>query len=184
MRVVQRELQSQVRTLTIAARDRIDALVRPLAASQLNAHPEPNGWSVAQVLEHLCLAGDLTEAPAAERLRTARKDPGAAAREWKPSFLGGLIASSLIKPKPLKGPKIFRPGPTPRSGIVDAWYAGEQRFLSDLDQAGDLDWVALRIPSAAMPAWAPKMNLGDGFRIHAVHIERHSHQIERLVGKL
>ncbi len=184
MRVVQRELQSQVRAMTIAARDRIDALVRPLAASQLHAHPEPNGWSVGQVLEHLCLAGDLTEALAAGMLRAARKDPGAAAREWKPSFLGGLIASSLMKPKPLKSAKVFRPGPTPRGGIVDAWQASEQRFLSDLDQAGDLDWVALRIPSAAMPSWAPKMNLGDGFRIHAVHLERHSHQIERLVGRL
>lgn len=184
MRVVQRELQSQVRTQTVVARDRIAALVRPLAPSQLDAHPEPNGWSVAQVLEHLRIASELTEAPAAEMLRTARTDPGAAAREWKPSFLGGLIASSLMKPKPLKGPKVFRPGPTPGAGIVDAWYAGEQRFLTELDAAGDLDWLALRIPSPAMPSWAPKMNLGDGFRIHAVHIERHSHQIERLIGKL
>ena len=184
MHVVQRELQSQVRTRTVVARDRIDGLVRPLSSSQLDAHPEPNGWSVAQVLEHLCLAGDRLEAPAAEMLRTARKDPGAGTREWKPSFLGGLIASSLIKPKKLTAPKVFRPGPTPRAGIVDAWYAGEQRFLTDLDGARDLDWVALRIRSAAMPSWAPKMNLGDGFRIHAVHIERHSHQIERLVGKL
>ena len=184
MRVIQGELQSQLRTRAAAARDRIDALVRPLTPSQRDAHPEPNGWSVAQVLEHLCLAGDLSEAPAAEMLRTARKDPGAAAREWKPSFLGGLIASSLIKPKPLKGPKVFRPGPTPRAQIVDAWYAGEQRFLTDLDAAGDFDWRTLRIPSPAMPAWAPKMNLGDGFRIHTVHVERHSRQIERLVGQL
>lgn len=184
MRVVQRELQSQLRTQAVAARDRIDALVRPLSLAQLDAHPEPNGWSVGQVLEHLRIAGELMEAPAAEMLRTARKDPGAAAREWKPSVLGGLIASSLMKPKPLKGPKVFRPGPTPRAGIVDEWFAGERRFLTDLDAAGDLDWRALRIRSAAMPAWAPKMNLGDGFRIHAVHIERHSHQIERLVGGL
>lgn len=184
MRVIQRELQSQVRTQAVAARDRIDALVRPLTPAQLDAHPEPNGWSVAQVLEHLCLAGELMEAPAAEMLRTARKDHDAATREWKPSLIGGMIASSLINPKPLKGPKVFRPGPTPRAGIVDAWHAGEQRFLTDLDGAGDFDWLRLRIRSAAMPAWAPKMNLGDGFRIHAVHIDRHSHQIERLVGKL
>ena|SRR5579872_533010 len=86
MRVVQRELQSQVRAMTIAARDRIDALVRPLAASQLHAHPEPNGWSVGQVLEHLCLAGDLTEAPAAGMLRAARKDPGAARTRMETEF--------------------------------------------------------------------------------------------------
>jgi hypothetical protein len=28
------------------------------------------------------------------------------------------------------------------------------------------------------------MNLGDGFRIHVVHVTRHSRQIERLAGML
>jgi hypothetical protein len=56
--------------------------------------------------------------------------------------------------------------------------------MKDLDDAGELDWRAVRIPSAALPSWAPKMNLGDGFRIHTVHVARHSRQIERLVGQL
>jgi len=184
MRMIQRDLQVELRTQIVAVRDRIATLVRPLTPARLDAHPEPNGWSVAQVLEHLCIAGDLTEAPAADVLRSARKDPSAAEREWKSSFIGGLIASSLSNPKPLKGPKVFQPGPTPRAGVVDAFFAGEQRFMKDLDDAGDLDWRGLRIPSAALPSWAPKMNLGDGFRIHTVHVTRHSRQIERLVGKL
>ncbi|HEY7896736.1 MAG TPA: hypothetical protein VIC24_17655, partial [Gemmatimonadaceae bacterium] len=90
----------------------------------------------------------------------------------------------LSNPKPLKGPKVFQPGPTPRADVVDAFLAGEQRFMKDLDDAGELDWRAVRIPSAALPSWAPKMNLGDGFRIHTVHVARHSRQIERLVGQL
>ncbi len=184
MRMIQRELQTELRAQIVAVRDRIASLVRPLTPAQLKAHPEPNGWSVAQVLEHLCIAGDLTEAPAADVLRTARKDPAARSREWKSSFIGGLIASSLSNPKPLKGPKVFQPGPTPRVDVVDAFLAGEQRFMNDLDDAGELDWRAVRIPSAALPSWAPKMNLGDGFRIHTVHVARHSRQIERLVGQL
>lgn len=184
MRLIQRDLQSQVRTQELAARDLIVGLVRPLAPSELDAHPEPNGWSVAQVLEHLCIAGDLTEAPATQVLQTARKDPSAPAREWKSSLIGGMIASSLSSPKKLKSSKVFQPGPTPRARVVDAFLMGEERFLHDLDSAGELDWRALRIPSAALPSWAPKMNLGDGFRIHGVHVERHSHQIERLVRAL
>jgi hypothetical protein len=184
MRAIQRDLEAQIRTRELAARDLIQGLVRPLAQSELDAHPEPNGWSVAQVLEHLCLAGELSQAPAIALLRSAPKDPAAAAREWKASLIGELIASSLSKPKKLKAPKVFQPGPTPRARIVDAFLTSEKRFLRDLDDAGELDWRALRLRSAAFPAWAPKMNLGDGFRIHSVHVDRHSHQIERLVRAL
>ena len=79
---------------------------------------------------------------------------------------------------------MFRPGPTPRNGVVEAFVAREMRFVQAMDDAASYDWRALRIGSPALPSWAPKMNLGDGFRIHVVHLTRHSHQIERLVGKL
>jgi hypothetical protein len=184
MRLPQRDLHRQLRAEAIATRERIDAMVRPFDASQINEHPEPEGWSVGQVLEHLCLADELYEAPLAALLRRERPDASAAARDWKPSFVGGLIAGGLLKPKPLKGPKVFRPGPTPRNGIVNAFLAREVNFVKAMDDAAQFDWRALRIGSPALPSWAPKMNLGDGFRIHVVHLTRHARQIERLVGKL
>jgi hypothetical protein len=139
---------------------------------------------VGQVLEHLCLADELYEGPLAALLRRAPRDAGAAAREWKSSFIGGLIAESLIKRKPLRRPKVFEPGPTPRNGIVQEVLAHEMRFVQAMDDAESYDWRALRIRSPALPSWAPKMNVGDGFRIHVVHLTRHSRQIDRLVGKL
>ena len=184
MRLPQRDLYQQLRAEAIATRERIATMVRPLDSSKLNEHPEPKGWSVGQVLEHLCIADELYEAPLAALLRSTRPDAGAPAREWKPSFIGGLIAGSLLKPKPLKGPKVFRPGPTPRPGVAEALLARETKFVKAMDDAASFDWRALRIKSPALPSWAPKMNLGDGFRIHIVHLTRHSHQIERLVGKL
>jgi hypothetical protein len=136
------------------------------------------------VLEHLVVADELYEEPLARLMRNSRQDAAAPARDWKPSFVGGRIAAALLNPKPLKGPKVFRPGPSPRNGVVEALLAREMRFVQAMDAAASFDWRALRIGSPALPSWAPKMNLGDGFRIHIVHLTRHSRQIERLVGRL
>lgn len=183
--MIQRDLYEQLRKEAVASHERIATLVRPFDSARLNEHPEPNGWSLAQVLEHLCLANELYEAPMKQLLNRTLPDAGAAAREWKTSLIGGMIASSLINPKPLKrGPRAFRPGPTPRAGVAEAFHAGELRFLEGLDDGLRYDWRAIRIASPALPGWAPKMNLGDGFRIHVVHVTRHSRQIERLVSKL
>lgn len=184
MRIVQQKLHQQLRAESIATREKIAAMVRPLDPSQLNEHPEPNGWSVGQVLEHLCIADELYEDRLAALLRGARQDAGAPAREWKSSFIGGMIAGSLLNPKPRKGPKVFRPGPTPRNGVLEALLAREMKFVTAMDDAASFDWRALRIGSPALPKWAPKMNLGDGFRIHVVHVTRHSRQVERVIAKL
>ncbi len=155
-------------------------MVRPLDQARVNEHPEPLGWSVGQVLEHLCVADERYEEPLAALLHRSRPDAGAPTREWRPTFIGGLIAGSLLKPKALKAPKVFRPGPTPRNGVVEALLARELNFVRTMDDAASFDWRALRIGSPALPSWAPKMNLGDGFRIHIVHLTRHARQIDRL----
>ncbi len=184
MRLPQRELYQQLRAEAVATRERLVGMLRPLNASQVGEHPEPTGWSVGQVLEHLLIADELIDKPLAALLAGARPDAGAPAREWKPSFIGGLIAKSLLGSKPLKGPRVFRPGPTPRNGVIDALLARELMFVSRMDDASTYDWRALRIGSPALPSWAPRMNLGDGFRIHVVHLTRHARQVERLVGQL
>ena len=184
MRSLQRDLHQRLRAESIATRERIAVMIRPLDAAKINEHPEPKGWSVGQVLEHLCRADELYEELLVPLLRSAPRDAAAAAREWKSSFIVGLIAESLIKPKRLSGPKVFAPGPTPRNGAVEELLAREIRFVQMMDDAMPYDWRALRVRSPALPWWAPKMNVGDGFRIHVVHVTRHSHQIERLIGKL
>ena len=182
MRIPQRQLHEQLRAEAVATRERIATLLRPLDAAQLNEHPEPNGWSIGQVCQHLIIADELYEQPFADLLRRALPDAGAGAREWKPSFIGGMIAGSLLKPRKLKQPKVFDPGPTPRNGVAEALLAREAKFVEVMDDAVRYDWRALRIGSPALPSWAPKMNVGDGFRIHVVHVTRHSRQIERLAG--
>src|SRR5437879_2796164 len=51
MRLRQRDLHQQLRQEETASRERIVTLVRPFDPARLNEHPEPKGWSVAQVLE-------------------------------------------------------------------------------------------------------------------------------------
>src|SRR5689334_14825206 len=185
MRLQQRELYQKLRDEEIASRDRIVTLVRPIDTARLNEHPEPKGWSVAQVLEHLVLADQLYKKPVAELMARKSPDAGAPGREWKSSFIGGMIASTLERPKSIKrGPPAFRPGPTPRNGIVEAFHTNEVRFLEVMEDASSHDWRALRLRSPALPAIFPSMNLGDAFRIHVVHLTRHSRQIERLVKQL
>ena len=184
MQMIQRDLHAQLRTEAIELRERLASVLRPLNAAQLNEHPEPIGWSIAEVVEHLLVSDEKSSAPAMNVLRKARPDAGAPAREWKSSFLGGMIAGSLERPRKLKAPRVFQPSPTARGGFVEALLTREAEFVEAMDKAGSLDWRALRVRSGALPPFAPTMNLGDAFRIHVVHVRRHTAQIERLVGKL
>lgn len=184
MRIIQRDLHAQLRTEAIALRERLASVLRPLDDARLNEHPEPKGWSVAEVIEHLIISDERSSAPAMEVVRTARADAGAPLREWKSSFLGGLIAGSLARTRKLKAPKVFQPPATARGGVIEVLLAREGDFVTAMDKAASLDWRALRVRSGALPPFAPTMNLGDAFRIHVVHVRRHTAQIERLVSKL
>jgi hypothetical protein len=185
MLLEQRDLHHQLRRESIATRDRIGTLLERVDLAKLNEHPEPNGWSVAQVLEHLCRAGEMYLHPVLDLLSHARADAAAPMRTWAPTFIGGKIAETLENPKPIKfGPRGFRPGPSPRNGVVEAFHDLELRFQQVMDDAASYDWRALRLRSPALPRFLPKMNLGDAFRIHVVHVTRHSRQIDRLVQQL
>jgi hypothetical protein len=184
MRMIQRDLHRQLREQCLATRQRIEDLVRRLDAAQLVQRTEPTGWSAGEVLEHLCVTEGLYDVPLTKVLATARPDAGAPAREWKSSLFGGWLAEALDRPGKMRAPKAFQPGPTPRSGVVEVFLAQELRRIESMDDAASLDWRAVRLGSPALPGFMPKMNLGDVFRIHVVHVRRHAKQIERVVGKL
>lgn len=182
--MLQRDLHQELRRDALSTRDRIAGLIRRLDGAQLNEHPEPKGWSIAEVLEHLMIADELYEEPFRTLLRNSRPDAGAAAREWKPTRIGAWIANALAAPKKLKGPPAFRVRGAPRNGIVEAFLARELRFVQVMDDALRYDWNALKLRSPALPWFMPKLNLGDGFRIHVVHLVRHAGQLERLAGEV
>ena len=180
--MLQKELQAKWKADIQSVRVRLERVVRPLDGARMNEHPEPGGWSVAEVLEHLCVSDELYEPKMRKLIAGARRDAGAANREWKPSLLGGLIAGGLEKPRKIKALKVFQPGPTPRQGVLEAFFGLQHAVLELMDEASSVDWGKVKIGSVAMPWFAPKMNLGDAFRIHAVHTVRHAGQIERVVA--
>ena len=185
MQITQRDLHAQLREQSIATSDQLTTILRPLNSAQVNEHPEPKGWSIGEVIEHLCMTHESYEDQFTTIVRSARPDAGAPARVWHPSFLGKMIAGSLEKPRPLKTPKVFQPGVTPRNGASEALLAMESTFLKSLDDAASLDWNKVKVGTPVFPDWMPKlMNLGDAFRIHVVHVSRHARQIARLSRKL
>ena len=185
MQITQRDLHTQLREQSEATRHQLTTILRPLNSAQLNEHPEAKGWSVAEVIEHLCMAEESYADRFKVIVRAARPDAGAPARVWHPTFLGKLIAGALENPKAQKAPKIFQPSNTPRNGAAEALLSMEHAFIKSLDDAASLDWNKVKIGSPVFPNWMPKlMNLGDVFRIHVLHVSRHALQIARLASKL
>jgi hypothetical protein len=182
MGMTQHELHESLKSEALANRRRVAELARPLDPERLVRRPTPPGWSVGEVLEHLCIADELYHKPLTMLVATARPDAGAPAREWKPSFFGKLIAGALARPRRMKAPGRFKPGASPRNGVVEDFLTRDSRLIAMMDDAASLDWRALRMASPALPVPIIRLNLGDVFNIHVVHVRRHLRQMERVVS--
>jgi hypothetical protein len=182
MGMTQHELHQALKSEALANHRRVSELARPLDPERLVRRPTPPGWSVGEVLEHLCIADELYHKPLTALVTTARPDAGAPAREWRPSIFGKLIAGALARPGKMKAPGRFKPGASPRNGVVEDFLARDSRLIAMMDDAASLDWRALRMSSPALPVPIIRLNLGDVFKIHVVHVRRHLGQMERVVN--
>jgi hypothetical protein len=185
--MLQRDLQQTLRARTLATEAEIARLVRPLDPEQLNRRPPDGGWSVGQVLEHLCRSVEVYEAPTQSVLRRARMDAAAPLREWTPTVFGRLLVYSLTSPRKLPAPAGIAPSLTPRGGVLESFLAMHSGLATRLDACAQFDWRALRLSSPIVPRVLmplARLNLGDVLSTHVVHAERHARQIERVVAAL
>jgi hypothetical protein len=160
---------------------RVAELARPLDPERLVRRPGPGSWSVAETVEHLLLMDELFLPIVLERVRGARADAAAPLRQFRPTFLGRMVVGSLEKPKALVAPKVGRPL-TPRAGIIEQFLNEDTRYLAAMDEGASLDWSAHRFAPPMAP-WIPlRLNLGDAFRVHEVHVRRHIAQIDRIIA--
>lgn len=185
--MLQRDFQHSLRTRTLATHDEVARIARPLDPEQLNRVPPDHGWSVGQVLEHLCVTVELYEAPLQAMLRSARVDAAAPLREWGPTLFGRMLVGSLASPRKLPTPKPMAPSLTPRAGVLEAFLGMHAALVTRIDHTASFDWRRLRMSSPAVPRVLQplaRLNLGDVFSVFVVHAERHARQIERVVAAL
>jgi hypothetical protein len=183
--MLQRDLHHALRARALASHREIAELARPLDPERLVRRPPAGGWSVGEVLEHLCVSEEAYVPLVEGLLRRSRPDAGAPLREWKPSFFGGLLTRSLEGPGRLPAPKKIRPANTPRGGVLEKFLVQQSALVSRLDAAEGFDWSALTLNSPLVPALLrplARMNLGDAFSVSVVHVERHTRQMERVIA--
>jgi hypothetical protein len=185
--MLQRDLQQTLRTRARATHDEVARIARPLDPEQLIRRPPDQGWSVGQVLEHLCVSAEIYEGPLQAVLREARVDAAAPLREWAPTAFGRMLVGSLAAPRKLRTPKAMAPRLHPRAGVLEAFLAMHSALVTRIDHAATFDWRAVRLSSPAVPRILQplaRLNLGDAFNVFVVHAERHALQIARVVATL
>jgi uncharacterized damage-inducible protein DinB len=161
---------------------RAAVLVTPLSERQLRWRPPDGGWSIADVLEHLCIVYDSY----AGVLGTLIDSPNARAAEdggqWAPTLVGGMMVSSFRSDRKLPAPKLFRPPPEPRANVLDEFLARERELLGRIERAWHLE---LRKTKLASPiSRLVRINLGDALGILVEHARRHLGQMERVRARV
>lgn len=179
-----RSPQEQLHQVVVRALDAVDqrvlALVRPLDARQ-RALPGPNGgWSIDQILEHLCLAGgDYLESM---RRAIEKPTPHLIDGQWRPTVAGRILVWSMQSTWRLPAPRSIVPAVTPRARVLDAFLAVNADLRTLLDGARGREW---RLVTMSSPyARFARLNLGDAALVLARHAERHAQQMARVeVGR-
>lgn len=154
-------------------------VARDLGERELDWRAPEGGWSIGQVLEHLCIADDSYLARIRERTRDTRapRAPSPEA-EWRPSLMGGVLARSMRSPRRQRAPRIYRPPPRPRPNVLDEFLARQAELVELITIATDLDWRRIRTSSPVTRLI--RLNLGDCFDIVVAHAARHVGQMERV----
>lgn len=160
---------------------RIRDTVSAVPSDTLSRRPSDGGWSIAEVLEHLIISADSylhALRPILQQGGNARADSSS---EWKPSFMGGLLAQSLRNPRKMPTAKSLKPGPQPRPRVLEEFVQRQEEVGRLLTDANALDWRRVPMRSPILPI--VRMNLGDALTVLVVHAERHAAQIERVKAK-
>ncbi|MGH7752943.1 MAG: DinB family protein [Gemmatimonadales bacterium] len=152
-----------------------------LTEDQLAWPPPTGGWSIRQIFEHLCIANDSYISSMDRLLADAKPNAGKARlATWRPTVMGNFLVRSFRSPRRMPAPKMYRPGPSARAAVIDAFLERQDLLTNLLDRAADVVWQELRMRSPVTSLI--RLNLGDGFTILVVHAERHFEQIERIEG--
>lgn len=157
-----------------------------LSASQINWHPVPGTWSIAECIAHLNTTNSLYNAALEKSFQESRRR-GLVSTEDEPklAFLERWFASQLEPPYRLKfkAPKQFAPVSVhyERDELLAKWVSVHEELLRIAADNADLDWKKTKVPS---PAGRLKVTALGAFAIIAAHDRRHLWQAEQIRMKL
>jgi hypothetical protein len=139
-----------------------------------------DGWSPAQIFEHMMLANG----PYAALLERLLEDaPAGAEAPAKHSFFGKLLLKAAGPRGNAPAPKALHPcaGPHGRD-VLDRWAAQQERIVELHEMARGKNLAQLRFSNPFVKFF--KMTGCDAFALFADHTERHVSQIESRVPGL
>lgn len=178
------QLQNAMLAQLLSDLDVIDAEARTmqntLSEEELRRSAPGGGWTVGQVFEHLIVSNSLYYERMERALATGKP---AGSTKWRPTLFGRMLVKSLSpqSTRKLPAPRVFRPGPEPRAGVIHAFLESQERFRTLARKADGLDLKRTRMTSPVSPLI--RLNLGDAFRVIVIHEQRHLQQIRRILGR-
>jgi hypothetical protein len=172
------ELRRQFEAISAKA----DTLVAPLRDDQFAWRPTPDGWSVAECLDHLNATARVylpkLDEGIADAIRRGQYGTGPFKHDW----VGRVFVRLAEPPSPIrmKAPPPYSPAPNrSRHEVMAAFRAYQVQFIDRLRQANGLDLARARVTSP-VSRWI-RFSLGAGFQVMAAHERRHLWQARMVI---
>lgn len=176
----QGRLVARLLTAIDAAESTIDLLVRPMSPERRRAHPAAGGWSVDEILEHLCLANADYLGVMEGALMHASAPLGRGA--WRASIGGWLLVRAMESERRSSSPAAIVPAAAPRAEVLDVMLESLARLRTLLARAQSQEWRRIRM-SSPYARWL-RLNFGDAALVVVRHTERHARQMARVAKSL
>jgi hypothetical protein len=157
-------------------------LVAALADAQLNWKPAPNGWSIAQCLEHLAVTSEKFDQDFTRAIARGReKRPVSGAVRYRPTMFGGWLVKHLSPEakRKMPAPRVFRPSESSAiKGVLERFLRQQETFLGFVNDARGIDYNKTRLRSPVTPLI--RYSLADALVMTVVHGQRHLAQARRV----
>jgi hypothetical protein len=165
-----------------AIRRDADALTAGISDAQFGWRPEPDRWSVGQIVSHLQATGRSYAGVLRPALAGARERGMTDRGDFRSGLIGGMMVRSMEPPPRMrfKAPRIWRPAEgeahaPDRERELSGWRALHDDFEALIYAAAGLDLRRIRIASPT--ARLVRMNAGDALALLLAHERRHLWQM-------
>lgn len=171
----------------IALQEEATDLVRGRNGDVLRHPPDPDSWSVVQILDHMNTAGWLLLTSLEDAIEKHQKN----GPFGEPPFQYGVVSRWFVRTmRPSSGwtipaPPVFEPSAPETlysNEVIEEFCALQTQFAECVGHADGLDLRRIRVASPAIPLF--RISLGAWFEATIAHEERHLEQARRVLRDL